>query len=108
MIPSRLVVLAVLAASPAATARTGYYLYPALHGHQIVFESEGDLWTVADSGGTARRLTSHPGAEVFPRLSPDGKWLAFTGEYDGNPDVYVMPADGGEPRRLTWHPESDQ
>ena len=70
--------------------------------------AEGDLWLVADLGGVARRLTTHPGNEYFPRFSPDGKWIAFTGEYDGNPDVFVVPAEGGEPRRLTWSPGADQ
>jgi tricorn protease len=59
-------------------------------------------------GGIARRLTTHPGTETFPRFSPDGKWIAFSGEYDGNQDVFVVPAEGGEPRRLTWHPGPDQ
>ena len=108
MIPSRVVLMGVLCIASAASARSGYYLFPALHDHTIVFEAEGDLWSVADSGGTAHRLTTSSGGEAFPRFSPDGTWIAFTGEYDGNPDVYVIPADGGEPRRLTWHPEVDQ
>jgi tricorn protease len=105
---SLLAIVAVLCGSSVAFARTGYYQFPDLHDHAIVFASEGDLWTVADTGGTARRLTTHAGAEYFPRYSPDGKTIAFTGEYGGNRDVYVIPADGGEPRRLTWHPEVDE
>jgi tricorn protease len=97
-----------LCGSSAAFARTGYYQFPDLHDHAIVFAAEGDLWTVADTGGTARRLTTHAGGEYFPRFSPDGKSIAFTGEYGGNRDVYVMPAEGGEPRRLTWHPDQDE
>src|SRR6266480_2472128 len=58
--------------------------------------------TAPPAAGVARRLTSHDGFEMFARFSPDGKWLAFTGQYDGNTEVYVMPADGGVPRRLTW------
>ena len=54
------------------------------------------------AGGEARRLTSHIGYEIFPRFSPDGKTIAFTGEYDGNREVYVIPAEGGKPRRLTY------
>ena len=88
-----------------ALARTGYYQFPDLHNHTIVFAAEGDLWTVPDTGGTARRLTTHAGSEYFPRYSPDGTSIAFTGEYAGNRDVYVIPAEGGEPRRLTWHPD---
>lgn len=105
---SLLAIAAALVSSSVALARTGYYQFPDLHDHAIVFASEGDLWTVADTGGTARRLTTHAGAEYFPRYSPDGKTIAFTGEYGGNRDIYVIPADGGEPRRLTWHPETDE
>ena len=74
---------------------------------KVAFAYAGDLWIAAKEGGAARRLTSHVGDERFPKFSPDGKWIAFTGEYDGNPDVYVIPADGGEPRRLTFHPTND-
>ena len=77
--------------------------FPAIHGNQIVFGYAGDLYTVSAHGGVARQLTTDPnGYEMFPRFSPDGKWIAFTGQYDGNTEVYVMPADGGEPRRLTY------
>jgi tricorn protease len=76
--------------------------FPAINGNRIVFTYAGDLYTVAATGGVARRLTSHDGFEMFARYSPDGKWLAFTGQYDGNTEVYVMPADGGVPRRLTF------
>ncbi len=91
-----------------ASARTGYYQFPDLHERTVVFAAEGDLWTVPDTGGTARRVTTHAGAEYFPRFSPDGKSIAFTGEYGGNRDVYVVPVEGGEPRRLTWHPDFDE
>ena len=74
---------------------------------RVVFAYAGDLWISSREGGAARRLTSHVGDEVFPKFSPDGKWIAFTGEYDGNPDVYVMSAEGGEPKRLTFHPSND-
>ncbi len=77
--------------------------FPAIHGDQIAFGYAGDLYTVSARGGLARRLTSDPdGYEMFPRFSPDGKHLAFTGQYDGNTEVYVMPAEGGTPRRLTY------
>lgn len=74
----------------------------------IVFTYEDDLWTVPVEGGGARRLTVGHGAERGARFSPDGRWLAFTGQYDGAWDVYVMPAAGGEPVRLTFHPGIDQ
>ena len=76
--------------------------FPAIHGDQIVFTYAGDLFTAPASGGVARRLTTDIGYEMFPRFSPDGKWLAFTGQYDGNTEVYVMPAEGGAPKRLTY------
>ena len=74
----------------------------------IVFASEGDLWKVPDTGGVAMRLTAHEGDEKFPKISPDGRLIAFTAQYEGNDDVYVMPAGGGEPARLTFHPMPDQ
>ncbi len=74
---------------------------------RVVFAYAGDLWIASREGGAARRLTSHVGDELYPKFSPDGKWIAFTGEYDGNPDVYVISAEGGEPRRLTSHPSND-
>ncbi|MGB7026457.1 MAG: DPP IV N-terminal domain-containing protein, partial [Candidatus Acidiferrum sp.] len=74
---------------------------------KVVFAYAGDLWIASREGGAARRLTSHVGDELYPKFSPDGKWIAFTGEYDGNPDVYLISADGGEPKRLTFHPSND-
>ncbi len=76
--------------------------FPAVTNGQIVFTYAGDLYTVPDAGGTARKLTSHEGFEMFARFSPDGKWIAFTGQYDGNTEVYVIPSTGGIPRRLTY------
>ncbi len=76
--------------------------FPAMHGDQVVFSYAGDLYTVDLGGGLARRLTSHPGYEMFARFSPDGSKIAFTAQYDGNTEVYVMPAEGGIPIRLTY------
>ncbi|TAK60715.1 MAG: protease [Bacteroidetes bacterium] len=78
--------------------------FPAIYGNQIVFSYAGDLYTVAASGGVARKLTNDEGYEMFARFSPDGKWLAFTGQYDGNTEVYLMPSGGGIPKRLTFTP----
>ncbi|MBL7960158.1 PD40 domain-containing protein [bacterium] len=75
--------------------------FPATNGKQIVFSYAGDLYTVGIDGGIARKLTNHEGYEMFPRFSPDGESLAFTGQYDGNTEVYLMPAGGGIPKRLT-------
>jgi tricorn protease len=74
---------------------------------KVVFAYAGDLWISSREGGAAHRLTSSVGDELYPKFSPDGKWIAFTGEYDGNPDVYVISAEGGEPKRLTFHPAND-
>ncbi|RPI73353.1 MAG: protease, partial [Ignavibacteriales bacterium] len=76
--------------------------FPAIHGNQIVFSYAGDLYTVSSSGGTARKLTNDDGYEMFARFSPDGKWIAFTGQYDGNTEVYVIPSEGGIPKRLSY------
>jgi tricorn protease len=88
----------------AAKAPTKLLRFPALHGDMLVFCHGGDLWKVASGGGTATRLTAHPGMELFPRISPDGQWIAFTGQYDGDEQVYVIPATGGVPRQLTFYP----
>src|SRR5690242_12229468 len=77
--------------------------FPDIHGEKVAFMYGGDLWLASTSGGAARRITSHTGRELFPKFSPDGKWLAFTGQYDGNFNVYVMPSDGGQPRQLTFY-----
>lgn len=97
-------VVVVTSSAPAFAAPDEARLlrFPTIHGDQIVFTYAGDLYTVAASGGTARRLTSHPGFEMFPRFSPDGKQVAFTAQYDGNTEVFVIPSTGGEPKRLTY------
>ena len=80
--------------------------YPDIHGDTVVFSHAGDLWVVdlagGASGGAARRLTSHPGEELFPKISPDGRRVAFTGQYSGNRQVHVIPIEGGEPKQLTF------
>lgn len=76
--------------------------FPAVHSHQVVFTYAGDLYTVSDQGGIARKLTTGTGFEMFARFSPDGNQIAFTGQYDGNTEVFVMPAEGGTPRRITF------
>jgi len=82
--------------------------FPHIQGDTIVFVSGEDIWKVPVTGGEAVRLTVHDGEERYPRISPCGKWVAFTGEYDGNGDVYVMNLYGGEITRVTWHPAYDQ
>ncbi|HME00044.1 MAG TPA: PDZ domain-containing protein [Terriglobia bacterium] len=78
--------------------------FPDISKDQIAFSYAGDLWLVSREGGVARRITTHPGLELFPKFSPDGRSIAFTGQYDGNYNVYVMPAEGGDPKQLTFHP----
>ncbi len=80
---------------------------PTFNGTLIVFSYAGDLWTVDRSGGHATRLTTGTGIETDPVFSPDGTMIAFTGEYDGNTDVFIVPASGGVPKRLTYHPGTD-
>ncbi len=88
----------------ATSAQTKLLRFPDIHGDRVVFTYSGDLWTAPASGGGAIRLTSHPGVEVFGKFSPDGKWIAFTGQYDGDEQVYVVPSGGGVPRQITFYP----
>jgi tricorn protease len=98
------VLLGAVAAAAAQAQQSDHTLmrYPTLHGDTIVFVAHDNLWSVPRTGGVASRLTTDPGSDVLPRFSPDGKWIAFTGEYQGNRDVYVIPAGGGPARRLTF------
>lgn len=84
----------------------GYYRFPALNGDNLVFTAEGDLWRVDAKGGAASRLTSHPGMEQLAAISPDGKSVAFTGQYEGQNEVCVMPLAGGPVTRLTYEGET--
>src|ERR1700758_3607002 len=77
--------------------------FPDVYKDKMAFVYGGDLWLVSSRGGVARRITTHPGRELFPKFSPDGKWIAFTGEYDGNFNVYLMPSDGGQTKQLTFY-----
>ncbi len=99
-----LAVLVGCVTAAGAFAQTKLLRFPDLHGERIVFCHGGDLWSVGTSGGTAQRLTAHSGLELFAKFSPDGKWIAFTGQYDGDEQVYVMPSGGGEPKQLTFYP----
>jgi tricorn protease len=101
------VALSLLAVGLGAAAHaepSGHTLmrYPTLSGNTIVFVAHDNLWSVPRGGGTAARLTADAGRDVMPRFSPDGRWIAFTGEYQGNRDVYAIPAGGGNAQRLTF------
>src|SRR3954464_15243102 len=96
-----------LALSPLAFADepldAGLMRMPAVSETQITFVYAGDIWVAPKEGGTAIRLSSPRGEESWPRFSPSGEEIAFSGNYEGNEDVYVMPVSGGEPRRVTYH-----
>ncbi|HEX7895598.1 MAG TPA: PDZ domain-containing protein, partial [Terriglobales bacterium] len=105
-------VLLVVAFSTLALAQPSpegrLMLFPDIHNDKIAFVYAGDIWVASNSGGVARRVTQSPGRELFPKFSPDGNWIAFTAQYDGNFNVYVMPAEGGQPRQLTFFQGSAQ
>src|SRR5882724_8520418 len=89
---------------PETAPGTKLLRFPNVLNDRIVFSYAGDLWTVGTQGGTATRLTSHPGLELFAKFSPDGRYIAFTGQYGGDEQVYVMPSSGGSPKQLTFYP----
>jgi tricorn protease len=98
------IIAAFLVVSTAAFAQTKLLRFPDIHGDRVAFTYGGDIWTAPTTGGSAIRLTAHPGVEVFAKFSPDGKWIAFTGQYDGDEQVYVIPSTGGVPRQMTFYP----
>ena len=100
--PRVMAVLLLFAAS--ATAQTKLLRFPDIRGDQVVFTYAGDLWLAPVTGGEARQLTTHPGLELFAKFSPDGRYIAFTGQYDGDEQVYVVPTTGGAPQQLTFYP----
>jgi tricorn protease len=102
---AQVILFAALATASAQESRL--LRNPAIGESQIAFVYADDIWITGLEGGEARRLTTFPGAETRPHFSPDGKMVAFSGQYDGNTDVYVVAVAGGEPRRLTWHPVPD-
>ncbi len=101
MISSCLVVMLCIQSS--AQTNAGLFRFPDVSKTQIVFTYANDIWVIPKEGGTAEKLSSPPGVESFPKFSPDGSSIAFTGNYDGNKDVYVIPTNGGVPMRLTSH-----
>lgn len=100
-------VIAALTISQAVGQEVRLMRFPDIHNDQVVFTYASDLWIANVEGGVARRLTSHPGVEQMAKFSPDGQWIAFTGQYEGKNDVFVIPAEGGRPRQLTFQPTAD-
>jgi tricorn protease len=94
---------AILPAVAAAPSEARLLRFPDIHDDFVVFVYAGDIWRVPSTGGSARRLTSHDGVELVPKISPDGKWIAYTAEYSGSRQVYMMPSQGGRPRQLTFY-----
>ena len=93
--------------APPAPTETLLLREPALSRDKLAFSYAGDIWLAGRDGSNPQRLTVGPGVETSPHFSPDGQWLAFTGDYDRNADVYVVAVSGGQPRRLTWHPSGE-
>src|SRR5882757_8492411 len=102
-----LLTFALLLSIAADAQKPMLFRHPTINKTQVVFSFAGDLWIAPRDGGDARRLTSGAGIESDPYFSPDGATIAFSGEYDGNVDVYTIPTMGGVPKRLTYHPGAD-
>jgi tricorn protease len=107
--PITLLLLTGLAYATALAQSTETLLLrsPSISQHQIAFNYAGDIWTTDENGQHPQRITVNPDVELEPMLSPDGKWIAFSGNYEGNVDLYVVAVDGGIPRRITHHPDAD-
>ncbi|MFT3949597.1 MAG: PDZ domain-containing protein [Agriterribacter sp.] len=103
-----LLIAAVSVSNLYAQTNAGLFRYPDVSKTQIVFTYANDLWVAPKDGGNAVRLSSPSGVEIYPKFSPDGSSIAFTGNYDGNRDVYTIPVSGGVPVRLTQHSNGDR
>lgn len=106
-VATSLILCLVLAPALLASDRRPLLRFPDVHGDTVVFVHGEDIWRASTDGGIAQRLTIHDGQERFPKFSPDGQLIAFTGQYDGNSDVYVMGPHGGQITRVTYHPGAD-
>ena len=93
---------ATMQATGQAANAAAYYRFPGIRADTVVFTAEGDIWKVGSNGGQAQRLTTHPAAELYPSLSQDGQWLAFSAAYEGATEAYVMPVNGGLPTRISF------
>ncbi|MCK5370175.1 MAG: PD40 domain-containing protein, partial [Cyclobacteriaceae bacterium] len=97
-----LILFLLILLSNISKAEEGYYRSPSIYNATIVFTAEGDLWKVSEKGGDAHRLTTHHGLEINADVSPDGKFIAFNGQYDGPFEIYIIPINGGIPKRITY------
>src|SRR5262249_9970806 len=102
-----IVVSIALGLHPHATAPIKLARHPDYHAGRITFSYLGDIWTANEDGSNVQRLTDNVARDVYPRFSPDGRWIAFSSNRYGNNDVFVIPSNGGTPRRLTYHTGSD-
>ena len=107
MMFARLAATLTLAALPTLSAHAGLPRFPQPYGDRIVFVADGNVWSVAKAGGAAERLTSAQGQDMLPRVSPDGRWIAYTEASKAGTDIWVIPATGGAARRLTYHPTTE-
>src|SRR5215510_5513579 len=98
-----LFILAAISLKAFSQIDAGLFRFPDISQTQIVFTYANDLWVIPKDGGTAIKLSSPPGVESYPKFSPDGNMIAYSGNYDGNQDVYVVQSSGGVPTRLTYH-----
>ena len=104
MLKSILLILSISFSLHALTTNDARMMrQPDINGNLIAFVYAGDIWTVDAAGGNAKRLTSHPGIELFPKISPDGQWIAFSAEYSGSRQVWVIPSEGGTARQLSFY-----
>jgi tricorn protease len=108
MIVNRLLPIILLVLAPLMTSRAALPRFPQPFGDRIVFVANGNVWSVPKNGGTAVRLTSAPGQDMLPRVSPDGKWIAYTEAGKAGTDIWVIPTTGGAARRLTYHPATEE
>jgi tricorn protease len=92
---------------PAAAAPVRLARHPDYHAGRVAFSYLGDIWTASDDGTALQRITDNSAREVYPRFSPDGRWIAFSSNRYGNYDVFVVPVVGGTPKRLTYHTGAD-
>ncbi|HYT60558.1 MAG TPA: S41 family peptidase [Haliangiales bacterium] len=107
VIVSGILIAAESAPSTLARTRTRLFRHPTYSNGKVAFSYLGDIWIANEDGSGVQRLTDHKARDIFPRFSPDGKWITFSSNREGNYDVYLMPARGGKPRPLTFHSADD-